>query len=89
MERKKSKPDPFKLTPYEKRIDDALARGEYRPVSAARFKQIAAAIKRARKDKVLCIRINGQDLEGLKRKAKKLGVPYQTMVSELLHEYAA
>lgn len=78
-----------KLTKWERKLEDEVLRGEWKPVSDTEFKRIAKIIKRGRKDKVLCIRINGEDLAGLKRKAKKLGVPYQSMVSELLHQYAA
>lgn len=77
------------LTRSERSIEDALLRGEFRPVSQSEFKRVAEAIKRRKKDKVLNIRINSDDLDRLKQKAKKLGVPYQTFVAELLHQYAA
>ena len=79
----------FKLTKEEKAINDALNRGEYRPVSPEKFKRIAAMIEAKRKDAVLNIRINSQDLNNLKQKAKNLGVPYQTFIAELLHQYAS
>lgn len=78
-----------RLSRTEKRIESALLKGEYRPVRRAEFERIAQAIARRRKDAVLNIRINSQDLAGLKRKAKDLGIPYQTLLSELLHHYAA
>jgi len=53
------------------------------------FNRIAEAIARRKKDAVLSIRVNSQDLENLKKKAKRLGIPYQTFVSELIHQYAA
>lgn len=73
----------------EKAIEAALLKGEYRPASRAEFNEIAQAIARRKKDAVLNIRVNSRDLAGIKRKAKNLGVPYQTLVSELLHHYAA
>jgi predicted DNA binding CopG/RHH family protein len=79
----------FKLSAEEKAIEDALIRGEYRPVSEAKFRSIAEALARRRKDAVLNIRVNRQDLDGLKKKAKRLGVPYQSLISELLHQFAA
>ena len=78
-----------RLSRDEKAVEDALLKGEYRAAPPARLEEVAAALSRRRKDAVLHIRINGADLAGLKRKAKGLGVPYQTLVAELLHRYAA
>ncbi|MEK7745364.1 MAG: antitoxin [Elusimicrobiota bacterium] len=78
----------IRLTRSEKAIERSLLRGEYRPVSGAEFNQIAAAIARRKKDAVLNIRVNSEDLEIIKRKARKIGIPYQTFVSELIHQYA-
>jgi len=78
----------FKLNREERAIEAALLRGEYRPVSKAKFDRIAQALARRKKDAVLNIRVNSADLASIKQKAKKLGVPYQTLVSELLHHYA-
>lgn len=52
------------------------------------IERTAAEVARRRKDTFLNIRINSIDLASIKRKAKKLGVPYQSLVSELLHQYA-
>ena len=77
------------LTPSEKAIERAIERGEYRPAPKAEFDRIAAAIARRKKDAVLNIRVNSQDLQSIKHKAKRMGIPYQTFVSELIHQYAA
>ena len=42
-----------------------------------------------RKDKRMNIRISERDLKNLKRKALEEGIPYQTMVSMILHKYLA
>ena len=52
------------------------------------FKEIAKSIKARQKNSVLNIRINSEDLEQIKRKADKLGVKYQSFISELLHRVA-
>lgn len=78
-----------KLTNEERSIEKALLRGEYKPVSNAELSEIADAIERRKKDAVLSIRINRHDLKSIQDKAKKLGVPYQTLVSEILHRFAA
>ncbi len=77
------------LTRSEQAIERAVARGEYRPAPREEFKRIAEAIARRKKDAVLNIRVNSHDLESIKQKAKKMGIPYQTFVSELIHQYAA
>jgi len=78
----------FKLTKSEKAIERALLRGEYVPAPPDEVRLVADAIAARRKDAVLNIRINSQDLNHLKQKAKTLGVPYQTFISEILHRYA-
>ena len=79
----------IKLTKYERGIEKALLRGEYVPAPAHEVKMVADAIAARRKDAVLNIRINSQDLHHLKQKAKTLGVPYQTFISEILHHYSS
>jgi hypothetical protein len=78
----------FKLTKSEQAIERALLRGEYVPLSPAEAGKIADAIAAHRRDAVLNVRINSRDLRHLKEKAKKLGVPYQTFITEILHHYA-
>ena len=82
-------PFKFKLTKEERTIDRAIARGDYVPVSKAKFEEMAAIIARRRKQAVLSIRINQQDLDNLKRKAKQYKVPYQSLIAEILHRHAA
>jgi predicted DNA binding CopG/RHH family protein len=78
----------IKLTKQEKAIEDALMRGEYKSVSKEEFNEIAQAIAARRKDAVLNIRVNKQDLEAIKQKARKIGLRYQTFISEVLHRVA-
>jgi len=78
----------IKLSAKEKAIENALVKGEYRSVSQTEFQSIAAAVARRKKDAVLNIRVNRQDLDSLKQKARNLGVPYQSFISELLHHYS-
>jgi predicted DNA binding CopG/RHH family protein len=79
----------MKLTSYEKRIERAIERGEYVSIPQAHFEAIAHAVARRRKEAVLSLRINQQDLESLKQKAKHFGVPYQSFIAEILHRHAA
>jgi len=77
-----------KLSRREKAIENALVGGEYFDVDPSEFKEIAQSIALRRKDAVLNIRVNNRDLENLKRKARKLGIRYQTFISEFLHRIA-
>lgn len=79
----------YKLNRQEKSIEKALMQGEYHSVSQKEFKAIAQAIVRRKKDAILNIRVNSQDLKQIKQKSKQLGIPYQTLISELFHRLAA
>lgn len=78
----------IKLTRQEQAIEDAALRGEYVPVSKAEFNAIAAALAKRKKDAVLNIRINSQDLQNIKEKANRLGLKYQTFIAEIIHRAA-
>lgn len=78
----------IRLTRSEQAFERAAARGELRPASQEEFNRIAEAIARRKKDAVLNIRVNREDLDIIKQKAKKMGIPYQTFLSELIHQYA-
>lgn len=78
----------MRLTKKEKEIHAALLKGEFADVPSAEFSEIARALAARKKDAVLNLRINSADLENLKRKARKLGVKYQTFIAEILHRVA-
>ena len=77
-----------KLSRGAREIEAALLRGEYRDVDESEFQEIAQAVAHRRKDAVLNIRVNSQDLMTTKAKAKRHGIRYQTFISELLHRIA-
>lgn len=76
----------IKLTREEKAIEDMIE--HYVPVEPKELKEISEAIALRKKDAVLNIRINSHDLGSIKHKAKKLGLKYQTFISEVLHKVA-
>ena len=76
------------LTKAEKQLEDEMVKVKWVPVSKAENAAIAKALKARKKDAVLNIRVNSQDLSQIKKKAKKLGVKYQTFISEVLHQVA-
>lgn len=77
------------LSASEKAIERAVSRSEFRSASKEEFEKIAEAVARRKRDAVLNIRVNSQDLARIKEKAKRMGIPYQSFVSELIHQYAA
>ncbi|MBI4352412.1 MAG: hypothetical protein HY593_00650 [Candidatus Omnitrophica bacterium] len=75
-----------RLTREERAIEQTL--DEFVPVGPKEFAEIAQAIAFRKKDAVLNIRISRYDLEHLKQKAGKLGIRYQTFISEILRRLA-
>ena len=50
-------------------------------------KHIEYAKATHKKDKRVNIRISQRDLESIQRKALEEGIPYQTLISSLIHKY--
>jgi len=76
----------------EKAILKSVEKGEWRSVSKARkekkrYRRYAQAA--LRKDKRINIRISEQDLVLLQRRALEEGLPYQTLISSVLHKYVS
>jgi len=78
----------YKLTKEEKEIENALLRGEYIPIKGKELENIEKALKLRRKDITMTIRVNSKDIKKIKNKAKKLGVKYQSYISEVIHQVA-
>ena len=76
----------IKLTKEEQWIENHLE--EFVPVGKDKFNEIVQALEARKKNAVLNIRVNSYDLEHIKRKAQKLGIKYQTFISEILHKVA-
>ena len=79
----------IKLAKDEKEILDAFEGGEYKSVLTNKRKKLLAeaAENTFKKDKRINIRLSSRDLEALQRRALREGVPYQTLVSSVLHKY--
>jgi len=52
-----------------------------------RYQKISQAT--IRKDRRINIRIASKDLEEIQKKALEEGIPYQTLISSILHKYAS
>jgi len=78
----------YKLTKEEKEIENGLLRGEYIPIRGKELANIEKALKLRKKDITMTIRVNSEDIAKIKNKAKKLGVKYQSYISEVIHQVA-
>ncbi|MCU7917686.1 MAG: antitoxin [Candidatus Thiodiazotropha sp. (ex Epidulcina cf. delphinae)] len=78
-----------KLNKEEKEILDSYENDEWVSVSTpdeiSRYQ--AAAKSTFKKDKRVNIRISGVDLELIQERALIEGIPYQTLMSSILHKY--
>lgn len=82
----------MKLDPGEKNILESVDKGEWRSVRGvkAKGKRYAGyAATTFRKDKRLNIRISRKDLEALQKRAIEEGLPYQTLISSLIHKFVS
>jgi predicted DNA binding CopG/RHH family protein len=76
----------IKLTKEERALEESLE--QFVPVDKQEYEQIVHAIAVRKKDAVLNIRVNSHDLASIKQKAERLGVKYQTFISEVIHKIA-
>lgn len=81
-----------KLDQDENELLESVERGEWSTVGD--FEEESALAKEAaanfiRKDERITLRLSSGDLDRLKQKAAYKGLPYQTFIASVLHEYAA
>ncbi len=78
-----------KLSKEEKQLLKAVEAGEFESVltKKRRAELVTAASDTVRKDKRINIRISNRDLKAVKLKASEEGIPYQTLVSSIIHKY--
>lgn len=81
----------YKLDTEEQDILEAFDADEFRSdMTASRREYIKkSAIQVSKKDKRINIRISSRDLSVLQRRALIEGMPYQTLLSSILHKYAS
>ncbi len=80
----------MKLDKNEKEILESFERGEWKSVknvSATKkhFQQVAT--ETLRKDRRINIRLSQKDLEGIQAKAAREGMPYQTLITSVIHKF--
>ena len=80
----------MKYDKEEKDILDAYESGRLK-ISTPSKKEIesikAAAKNTFKKDKRITIRLYDHDYKGIQKKAMEMGIPYQTLISGIVHRY--
>lgn len=80
----------MKYDKEEKFIVDACKRGKMK-LSTPSKKEIEAIKETARnalvKNKRITIRLYDHDYQGIQKKAMEMGIPYQTLISGIIHRY--
>jgi predicted DNA binding CopG/RHH family protein len=80
----------MKLNKEEKAILDAYDKGELKPSTPTKReldKIKSMAENTFRKDRRVTIRLYDHDLKGIQKKAMEKGMPYQTLISSMIHQY--
>jgi len=78
------------MDPEEKEISDAFDKGKLKLQDPD--PELMSLLRKAgentfRKDKRINIRLSSHDLDGIQRKAFRKGIPYQALISGLIHQY--
>jgi|CXWL01.1.fsa_nt_gi predicted DNA binding CopG/RHH family protein len=93
MAKKKNPFKNLKLDPEERQLLRSLDRGEWKTVDnyeAERKRYQAYAhytLEKLRKVRRVNIRLTQLVLDGVQRKAREEGLPYQTLMASVLHKY--
>ncbi len=76
----------------ERKVLDSFERGEWRSVPALReksaeYQTFASAALEARG--LVSVQLQKEDLKAIRRKAADAGVPHQTLISTIVHDFVA
>ena len=80
----------MKLDPEEKELLEAYKNGKMAPQKPSN--ELLSNLSRAaentfKKDRRINIRLSNHDLSGIQRIALQKGIPYQALISGLIHQY--
>jgi predicted DNA binding CopG/RHH family protein len=80
----------MKLDADDNELLESVERGEWKSTGGKRERTRYSRYAKAtfRKDRRLNIRLSSKDLEAIQKRALAEGLPYQTLISSLLHKYA-
>jgi len=75
------------LDTFEKSIEDNAL--QFVPVSPDEQAEVEAILSAVNKTRNINIRISEYDLEKVKGKSAEEGIPYQTLISSVIHKYVS
>ncbi len=75
----------LKLDDYEKEIEKNILK--FRKASKTKINKVEKILQKANEKKNISLRVNSQDIEQLKLRAEQDGIPYQTLISSILHKF--
>ena len=83
--------DPPFFDDEEREIIEDLRRGVYQPVpnQASRLKELQTVAQNTLRRKSVTIRIQERVIDDLKSIAMEEGLPYQTLISSVLHKFTS
>jgi len=73
------------LDKFEQSIEDNAER--FIPLSDTEKDKLESIINAANKTRNINIRISAYDIEKVKQKSAEEGIPYQTLISSIIHKY--
>jgi len=73
------------LDNFEQSIEDNAEK--FLPLSDAEKNEVDTIINAANKTRNINIRISAYDIEKVKQRAAEDGIPYQTLISSIIHKY--
>ena len=75
----------FPLDEEEQKIENSA--DEFVSVSSKESQRVERILARGRKNRNINIRLSELDLDRIKARAEREGLPYQTLISSVLHKY--
>jgi predicted DNA binding CopG/RHH family protein len=78
------------LDKEEKELIESIEKGEWKTINKKEHaKYISAADESLKKSKRINIRLSSKDLHDVQLKAIEEGLPYQTLITSLIHKYVS
>jgi predicted DNA binding CopG/RHH family protein len=74
-----------KLDAKEQILEDDME--QFQPVNAAKRQLIEGIIDKANEKRSISLRLKSNDVELLKRRAEAEGLPWQTLLSSIIHKF--
>jgi predicted DNA binding CopG/RHH family protein len=75
----------IKLDKYEQSIERAAS--SFRPANARERKKMERILDKIRKNRNVNIRLSEEVLGAIKKRSLREGIPYQTLISSVLHKF--